>query len=62
MLLTITQCLKGRRMIFLGDSLTVQQADSLVGMLKWHPDFLRKDDPRSEKVSGDLKSFFVYWT
>ena len=49
-------------MIFLGDSLAVQQADSLVGMLKWHPDFLRKDDPRSRKVSGEVKSIFVCWT
>ncbi|CAN0474823.1 unnamed protein product [Ascophyllum nodosum] len=49
----IRECLKGRRMVFLGDSLAVQQADSLVGMLEWHPGFLRKDDPRSQKFIVD---------
>ncbi|CAN0365743.1 unnamed protein product, partial [Ascophyllum nodosum] len=49
----IRECLKGRRMVFLEDSLAVQQADSLVSMLKWHPGFLRKDDPRSQKFIVD---------
>lgn len=44
------QCLKGRRVIFLGDSLANQQADSLVGMLDWHPSFLTRDDPQNSKV------------
>lgn len=43
------QCLEGRRVIFLGDSLSNQQGDSLVGMLGWHPDWLPLGGPRNDK-------------
>ncbi|CAN0264221.1 unnamed protein product, partial [Scytosiphon promiscuus] len=43
------ECLKGRRIIFLGDSLTNQQGDSLVGMLDWHPEWMPKGGYRNNK-------------
>ena len=46
------QCLKHRRVIFIGDSLSTQQGDSLLGMLGWHPSFLTLGDPRNWKVRG----------
>lgn len=46
------QCLKGRRVMFLGDSLSNQQADSLLGMLGWHPDWMKLGAPRNAKRVG----------
>lgn len=46
------QCLKGRRVIFLGDSLSNQQADSLLGMLGWHPEWMTAGAPRNAKLVG----------
>lgn len=46
------QCLEGRRVVFLGDSLSTQQGDSLMGMLGWHPSFLTLGHPQNSKVSG----------
>ncbi|CAM9694243.1 unnamed protein product [Scytosiphon promiscuus] len=48
------ECLKGRRMIFLGDSLTNQQGDSLVGMLDWHPEWMPKGGYRNNKKASLL--------
>lgn len=45
------QCLKGRRVIFLGDSLSTQQANSLVGMLGWHPAWMKQGHPQNAKVT-----------
>ncbi|CAN0116211.1 unnamed protein product [Scytosiphon promiscuus] len=45
----VHECLKGRRVIFLGDSLSNQQGDSLVGMLGWDPDWMPKGGPRNNK-------------
>lgn len=39
-------------MIFLGDSLSNQQGDSLMGMLGWHPDWMTKGAPRNSKVEA----------
>ena len=47
------QCLQGRRVIFLGDSLAVQQSDSMVVMLGWKAGFLKEGDPRCNKVPRD---------
>ncbi|CAM9780401.1 unnamed protein product [Ectocarpus sp. 6 AP-2014] len=56
----VTSCLKGRRVIFLGDSLSNQQGDSLMGMLGWHPDWMTKGAPRNSKM--DIKDGSRYWT
>eukprot|EP00903_Cladosiphon_okamuranus_P013413 g12497.t2 len=45
----VHSCLRGRRVIFLGDSLSNQQGDSMLGMLGWHPSWLTKGDPRNSK-------------
>eukprot|EP00904_Undaria_pinnatifida_P001882 jgi/Undpi1/11695/HiC_scaffold_36.g13990.m1 len=50
---TLTQCLEGRRVVFLGDSLSTQQSDSLMTMLGWHPDFLTRGHPQSQKQLPD---------
>ncbi|CAN0195212.1 unnamed protein product, partial [Ectocarpus sp. 4 AP-2014] len=47
----VTSCLTGRRVIFLGDSLSNQQGDSLMGMLGWHPDWMTKGAPRNSKLN-----------
>ena len=36
-------------MIFLGDSLSNQQGDSLLGMLGWHPEWMTKGAPKNQK-------------
>eukprot|EP00752_Nemacystus_decipiens_P008398 g7508.t1 len=41
----ILSCLEGRRVVFMGDSLSIQQADSLVGMLGWHPYWIEGTNP-----------------
>lgn len=40
--------------MFLGDSLSNQQADSLLGMLGWHPDWMRLGAPRNAKKVGGV--------
>ncbi|CAB1114035.1 unnamed protein product [Ectocarpus sp. CCAP 1310/34] len=53
-------CLKGRRVIFLGDSLSNQQGDSLLGMLGWHPDWMTKENLRNAKViTEDGKRYYT---
>ncbi|CAM9134824.1 unnamed protein product, partial [Discosporangium mesarthrocarpum] len=52
----IQTCLKGRRVIFIGDSLSTQQGDSLVAMLGWRPEWLRLGSKYNIKVS-DLDHF-----
>lgn len=42
--------------MFLGDSLSNQQGDSLLGMLGWHPDWMTAGAPRNEKLVGDWLS------
>lgn len=39
------QCLEDRRVIFLGDSVSLQQGYSLVGMLGWHPYWIKSRNP-----------------
>eukprot|EP00904_Undaria_pinnatifida_P008201 jgi/Undpi1/4510/HiC_scaffold_18.g07864.m1 len=49
---TVTEtgsCLKGRRVVFLGDSISTQQSDSLLAMLGWHPSFLTLGHPQNSK-------------
>ncbi|CAM9472212.1 unnamed protein product [Ectocarpus sp. 4 AP-2014] len=56
----VVSCLKGRRVIFLGDSLSNQQGDSLLGMLGWHPDWMTKGNPRNAKViTEDGKRYYT---
>lgn len=35
--------------------MATQQADSLVGMLGWYPDWMRKEHPKNEKVRDKKK-------
>eukprot|EP00752_Nemacystus_decipiens_P008399 g7509.t1 len=54
----ILSCLEGRRVVFMGDSLSVQQADSLVGMLGWHPYWIESTNPyNGGKGDADGKPF-----
>ncbi|CAM9461906.1 unnamed protein product, partial [Ectocarpus fasciculatus] len=56
----VVSCLKGRRVIFLGDSLSNQQGDSLLGLLGWHPDWMTKGNPRNAKViEEDGKRYYT---
>ncbi|CAM9806926.1 unnamed protein product [Ectocarpus fasciculatus] len=48
----VRECLRGRRVIFLGDSLSVQQGGSLVGMLGWHPEWMTFGAPRNQKKAA----------
>ena len=45
MVLSKNKCLEDRRVVFLGDSLSIQQAYSLVGMLAWHPYWMESTNP-----------------
>ncbi|CAN0265984.1 unnamed protein product [Scytosiphon promiscuus] len=49
----VRSCLKGRRVIFLGDSLSNQQGDSLLGMLGWDADWMILGHPRNAKQAVD---------
>ncbi|CAN0086191.1 unnamed protein product [Ectocarpus sp. 12 AP-2014] len=57
----VRECLRGRRVIFLGDSVSNQQGDSLVGMLGWHPEWMPRGGPRNKKlaVREDGTSYFT---
>ncbi|CAN0216966.1 unnamed protein product, partial [Ectocarpus sp. 4 AP-2014] len=56
----VRECLRGR-VIFLGDSVSNQQGDSLVGMLGWHPEWMPRGAPRNQKlaVREDGTSYFT---
>ncbi|CAM9132092.1 unnamed protein product [Choristocarpus tenellus] len=49
----IQQCLAGRRVIFIGDSLSTQQGDSLVGMMGWRPKWLLHGSKENAKWAYD---------
>lgn len=54
----ILSCLEDRRVVFLGDSLSIQQAYSLVGMLAWHPYWMESTNPyNGGKSDADGKAY-----
>ncbi|CAM9868740.1 unnamed protein product [Ectocarpus sp. 12 AP-2014] len=56
----VRECLRGRRVIFLGDSVSNQQGDSLVGMLGWHPEWMPRGGPRNHKRAVREDGTFYY--